>query len=229
MASNSALDQVLNNAQAAAANYTPPALVPGSQVAQAPAANNNALAKPTMESVLNGGGLTVDEYLQNKPEGFRISKDMKGLLEEIDVEIDLDDVSVIYSSRHELNGATIFLKSYDGVSTQGGENFQAKAAHYDSLNYKGSGIYQTVEIPAELLEDVADPKKDSTLVVHAGTMIGITPSVTGMKEFQKFMKNLSKTNPELVNGVVKVKVSHMKRTNAKNNEWGVCTFTLLPE
>jgi hypothetical protein len=226
MTTNTALDNVLADAQAAAANYTPPALVPGSTLPQTAAnTNSTALAKPSMQGVLDGGGLTVDEYLQNKSEGFRISKDMKGLVEEMIVEIDLADVTVIYSSRHEQNGSTKFLKSYDGVTTAEGENFQAKVAHYDALGYKGSGIYQTVEIPAELKDDVKDPK--SSLIIHAGTMIGITPSLTGFKPFQKFIKNLNKTNPELVTSAVDVKVTHLKRTNANNNEWGVCEFELI--
>ena len=227
MTTNTALDDVLANAQEAAANYTPPAIVAGSTLPQSAANNNNnvGLAKLSMQDVIDGGGLSVDEYLQNKAEGFRISKGMKGLVEEINVEIDLADVTVIYSSRHEQNGSTKFLKSYDGVRTAEGENFAAKVAHYDALGFTGSGVYQTAEIPAELLEDVKDPK--SSLVVHAGTMIGITPSLTGMKPFQKFIKKLNKDAPQLVNGVVQVKVTHLKRTNARNNEWGVCEFELI--
>lgn len=229
MASNSALDNVLAQAEAASQNFTPPAIVQGSAQNLPAAANNNsnALAKPTMADVLTGGGITVDEYLQNKSEGFRISKEMKGLLEEIVVEIDMSDVCVIYSSRHELNGKTEFVKSYDGARTDRGENFQAKVAHYDATGWKGSGIYQTVEIPAQLVGDVKDPK--SGLVVHDGVMIGITPSLTGFKEFQKFVKKLNKTNPELVDDVVKVKVVHLKRVNNNNNEWGVCTFELIQD
>lgn len=228
MASNLALDNVLAAAEAAAANFTPAAVTTTNTLPAA--ANQNSsmgLAKPTMADVLNGGGMSVDQFLQNKAEGFRISKDMKGLLEEIVVEIDLSDVTVIYSSRHELAGKTVFLKSYDGVRTDQGENFEAKIRHYDATGYKGSGVYQTVEIPCELVEDVKDPK--SPLVVPAGTTIGITPSVTGFKEFQKFMKKLAKTNPEMVEDVVKVKVEHLKRTNTNNNEWGVCTFALIED
>ena len=229
MATNPALDNVLAAAEAAASNFTPPAVVQGAAQNLPAAANSNttALARPSMSDVVNGGGLTVDEYLTNKAEGFRIGKEMKGLLDEVVVEIDMSDVAVIYSSRHELNGKTEFLKSYDGVRTDRGENFQAKIAHYDATGWKGSGIYQTVEIPAELVEDVKDPK--SSLVIHEGTMIGITPSLTGFKEFQKFVKKLNKTNPELVNDVVKVKVTHIKRTNSNNNEWGVCGFELVAD
>lgn len=224
MASNSALDNVLAQAEAAAENFVPAAVTTGNTLPVAANQNSNALSKPSMSDVLNGGGLSVDEYLQNKSEGFRISKEMKGLLDEIIVEIDLSDVAVIYSSRHEQSGKTVFLKSYDGIRTDQNENFQGKIAHYDAMGYKGSGIYQTVEIPAELLDDTKDPK--STLVIPAGTTIGITPSLTGFKEFQKFMKKLNKTNPELVEDVVKVKVGHLKRTNTNNNEWGVSTFEL---
>jgi hypothetical protein len=232
MASNSALDNVLAAAEAAAANFSPPAVVQASAAGlPVVAANSNSmgLSKPTMQDAADASGMVVDTYLTNKAEGFRISKDMKGLLDEIIVEIDLSDVTVMYSSRHELNGSTKFLKSYDGARTDTGQNFEAAIRHFDATGYKGSGVYMTAEIPAELVDDVTDPGKGSSLVVHAGTMIGITPSLTGFKEFQKFLKKLNKTNPELADSVVKVKVEHLKRTNSNNNEWGVCTFTLIPE
>lgn len=224
MTSNTALDQVLENAQAAAASYQPPALTTGNAVA-APA-NNNTPARRTLADVAESGGLNVDEYLLAKTEGLKIGKDMKGLLDEIDAEIDLSDVAVIFSSRHELNGVTKFLKSYDGgLSTPDGQNFRATVAHYEAQGYKTS-VYETAEIPLELLNDVADPKNASS-VFPAGTMIGLTPSVTGFKSFQKFIKMLSKKDPSLVHGIVRVKLKHEQRKNAAGNEWGVVNFELI--
>lgn len=218
-----ALNDVLAQAQAAAATFVQPQGAGNTNALTAAPTTTNALAKPSMESALTGGGMTVDEYLQSKAEGFRISKEMKGLLEEIVVDIDMTDVTFIYSSRHESGGQTKFLKSYDGVTTDSGQNFQAAInAAAAGPGVKSSGIYQSVEIPCELVEDVKDPK--STLVVHAGTMVGITPSVTGFKEFQKWLKKLAKEDPSLLKNTIRAKVTHMKRTNSNNNEWGVVTF-----
>jgi hypothetical protein len=227
--SNAALDSVLQQAEQAAQNYTPPAVVTsGNQVPAAANQNTGGLpARRSLNDVADSAGLTVDEYLTNKAEGFRIGKEMKGLLEEIIVEIDLSEVSPIFVSRHELNGNTKFVRSYDGVRTSTGSNFEAEVRHYDAQGYKGSGVYESVEIPAELLEDVKDPK--SSLVIHEGTTIGITPSMTGAKEFAKFVKAVRKVNPALLDDTVKVKVSHKKRTNSNNNEWGVCVFELIED
>ena len=225
MSSNPALDAVLANAKTAAANYTPPAVQDAQTNAPAVVGSSGGLARPSMDAIVNGGGITVDEYLQSKAEGFRISKDMKGLLEEIVVEIDMSDVVPIYQSRHETNGSTTFIKSYDGVTTSMGGNFEQAVANANAVNLKNTGVYSSAEIPVELAVDAKDPK--TSLVIHAGTMIGITPSLTGFKEFQKFCKALTKKDPNLVNAVIKAKIKHLKRTNSNNNEWGVVEFEYL--
>jgi len=95
------------------------------------------------------------------------------------------------------------------------------------INEKCSGIYKSAEIPMTLIEDVADPKKGSTLVVEAGTRVGATPSVTAFKPFQAFMKKVRERDPALLRQEVTVHVTHLKRVNAKNNEWGVLEYALV--
>jgi hypothetical protein len=227
MASNPALDGVLAAAQSAAENFQAPAVVP--QNGNLPAASNDnrmgALSKPTMEGFLSGSGMTCDEYLVNKAEGFRIGKEMKGLLEEIEAELDLMDVVPVFVSRHETAGQTKFLKSYDGETTPNGQNFQYAYQAECARNQNNTEPYKTVEIPVTLTADVKDPK--SGLVIHEGTIVGITPSLTGFTHFQKFHKKLLKANPANADATVKVKITHTKRTNSKNNEWGVCDFELI--
>jgi hypothetical protein len=223
MASNAALNSVLDQATAAAQNYQPPALVSAPNPLPVPA-NNNALAAPSMTSMVNSGGMTVDEYLTVKAEGFRIG-DMKGLIEEFVAELDMTEVVAVYSARGESGGNTTFIKSYDGVTTSQGQNFQVAMQHLQATNQKFTGPYKSAEIPVELVQDVKDPKGGTNY--ESGTIVGITPSVTGFAHFQKFLKKLQKQDPALLEATLKVRVSHEKRTNKNNNEWGVVNFELL--
>lgn len=225
-ASNSALDNVLAGAAAAAENFSPPAVTQNNQV---PVAQNDnrmgGLAKPSMDNFIGAGGMSVDEYLVSKAEGFRIGKDMKGLLDEVTVEIDMMDVIPVYVSSHETGGQTKFLKSYDGLTTPSGQNFDYAYKAECARNANNKEPYKTVEIPTVLVEDVKDPK--SPLIIHEGTSVGITPSMTGFTHFEKFYKKLLKANPAYADATLKVKVTHTKRTNSRNNEWGVVDFELL--
>lgn len=221
MASN-ALDTIMNEAEAAAANFQPPVPLP---VNVPVAANNNQpLAKPSMDNFLDTGGMDVDQYFRVKPDGIRIGDDMKGLVDEVIVELDMREVTPIYSSRHESGGSTKFIKSYDGATTPSGENFQQLVAQFTASNQKSSGIYQTVEIPVTLVNDVTDPK--SKLTFDAGTRVGLTPSVTGFKSYQKFAKELRRNDPSLLSQTLKVKLTHRQRKNTTGNEWGVVDFEL---
>lgn len=228
------LDEVMAAAQAAAANYTP-------QVPATLTANNDnavgfvapqpgAVSRPSAEAAMDNAGMIVDEYLTMKQGGggFKIGKDMKGLLEEITVEIDLSDVAYIRSCRSEINGATSFIKSYDGLTTSNGENFAYKIQALKNVpGAKTTDAYDSAEIPVTLLHDVEDPKKDSTFVVHEGAVVGVTPSMTGFKEWQKFLKAVRKLDPNLLNETVKVRLTSVDKTNSKNNTWGVLKFDLV--
>ncbi|WP_037500564.1 hypothetical protein [Sphingomonas jaspsi] len=232
MTNASALDNVMAQAEAAAGNFQAPA-VPGVGTAPAvlpTAANQNsvgALAKPSMADFIDSGGMDVDEYFRVKAEGFKVGDTMQGLIDELIVEIDLTEVLPIYSARFESGGNTTFIKSYDGVSTPDGKNFQAEVDRLARINQKSSGIYQTAEIPCVLVDDLDDPKKGSSVKIDAETRVGLTPSVTGFKPFQSFMRRLRQSNPDLLQDTVKVKLVHEKKTNRNNNEWGVINFELL--
>lgn len=218
---NSALDRVMGQAETAAAGFAAPSLsVENTQLATQNAPG--ALAKPNLAQFAEAGGITVDEYLRMDQAGFQIGSDMKKYFEEMVVELDMNEVVPIYSVRGEAGGNTKFIKSYDGVTTPNGENFQQAAAHLEATT-KCSGIYQTAEIPVTLLEDVSDTGASAT--IPEGTRVGITPSLTGFKEFQSFVRTLTKQG--MVDAVVKVRVKHLMRTNRNNNKWGVPVFELI--
>jgi hypothetical protein len=181
------------------------------------------LAKPSMAAFAEQGGITVDLFLRMDQAGFQLGDEMKKYFEEMIVSLDMRKVIPIYSARGEAGGNTKFLKSYDGVTTPQGQNFQQAVAHLEATT-KCTGVYSTVEIPVTLLEDV---KSTDGAVVKAGTTVGITPSLTGFGEFQRFYKEL--TEQGLESGRLKVKVKHLMRTNKNNNKWGVAQFELLED
>lgn len=220
MAQNSALDRVMGQAEQAASNFSPPSLQEqGTALTQTSAPG--ALAKPSMQQFAEAGGMTVDVYLRPAEAGFQIGDETKKFIDDFEAELDMNEVIPIYSARGEAGGNTKFIKSYDGVTTPNGQNFQQALAHLEATT-KCSGVYQTAEIPVELPEDVKFP---DGVVIKAGTRVGITPSVTGFKEFQSFVRTLTKAG--LQDAVVKVKIKHLLRTNRNNNKWGVAQFELV--
>lgn len=220
MAANSALDKVMDQATQAAETFQAP--VPQTTAPGTDLATQNApgqLAKPSMTSFVESGGMSVDNYLAMDKVGFQAG-DMEGYFKEAIVELDMSSVIPIYQSRGEVGGKTTFLKSYDGVTTSTGQNFANAVAHQQATS-KSTGVYPTAEIPCELLEDITD----GSVTIEAGSTIGITPSLTGFKEFQSFVKSLTKSG--LQDAVLKVRVKHKQRSNANNNKWGVATFELI--
>lgn len=216
----SALDAVMNQAEAAAGAIAPVSLpIPANTNVAGPV----ALAKPSLDSFADGGGMDVDEYLKVKAEGFKIGDEM-GLIEELEVEIDMSEVTPIYSFRCELGGQTKFVKSYDGVTTSDGKSFQGEVDRLTRVGEKPSGVYETIEIPMTLLNDVSDTKKKVTF--DADTRIGYTPSITAAKPFRSFTRKLRQANPALLQDVVKVKLTHEKRTKGQY-EWGIVNFELI--
>jgi len=223
VANNSALDTVMNQAADAAASFTPPAVAGN---APAPALNGGAaptLAKPSMAAFAEQGGIQVDLFLRMDQAGFQLGDEMKKYFEEMTVSLDMRKVVPIYSARGEAGGNTKFLKSYDGVTTPQGQNFQQAVAHLEATT-KCTGVYSTAEIPVTLLEDVTSTDK---VVIPAGTTVGITPSLTGFGEFQRFFSEMQERGLE--QNKLKVKVVHKMRTNKNNNKWGVATFEFLED
>ncbi len=218
---DSALSRVMDQAAEAAGNFSAPTLTGG---AQAPATQNapGSLAKPNLKAFAEQGGMQVDEYLRMDKSGFQLGDMKKKQFDEMVVSLDMSKVIPIYSARGEAGGNTKFLKSYDGMTTPQGQNFQQAVAHLEATT-KCTGIYNTAEIPAILLEEI----ECDGITIAAGTSVGITPSLTGFSEFQKFIAEL--TERGLDEAKLKVKVVHKQRQNKNNNFWGVATYELIED
>jgi len=208
----SALDNVMNQAAAAADSFQATALqaAPSGGALQAAAP-----VKMTLDDMADNSGMQVDAYLQVKDAGLRIEG--SAYFQTADVTINIPDVAVIQSVRANRGGATTFIKSYDGVSTSTGENFAQATANLRATHDKVDGPYLTAEIPVVLLQDVPGAK--------AGQSLGITPAITGVKFWTKFYKEVRDAG--LQGGVVKAKISCVPQKNKAGNEWGVVGFELV--
>jgi hypothetical protein len=219
---NSALDRVMDQAAQASENFSPPTLNPAPAGNSVAPAASNALAKPSLAGFAEQAGIQVDEYLRMDKSGFQLGEMKKKTFDEMIVVLDMRKVVPIYSARGEAGGNTKFLKSYDGVTTPQGQNFQQAVAHLEATT-KCTGIYPTAEIPVILVT----PVEADGITVKEGTRVGITPSLTAFSEFQKFLAEL--TDQGLENSKLKVKVAHKQRENRNGNLWGVATFELLED
>lgn len=223
-AQTSALAAVMDNAAAAAA--AAPAvensLIPTNTSAGNLTVQQNSLpaARPSLDSMIDSAGMTVDEYLTIKDAGFRLG-DMKGYFKEFEATLDLSEVVAIFSVRANRSGSTTFIKSYDGVTTPQGQNFDLEIRKLQATNDKVDGPYQTSEIPVTLTTEVTDGK----VKFDAGTTVGITPAITGVKFFTKFLKQVRAAG--LSDKTLRVRIVHTPQSNAKGNEWGVAAFELL--
>lgn len=215
MSNGSALDRVMGQAEEAASNFSAPAVRDNQSLQQT--SGGNALARPSLESLADSAGIQVDEYLTVKDTGFRLGDNKNALFTKAKVRIDINEVVPIFSVRANRAGQTTFIKSYDGAMTAQGQNFALATEQLRAQNDKVDGPYQTVEIPAELLEKVSG--------FAPGTRIGITPAITGVKFWTKFYNELRRAG--LQTAVVDVEIVHTPQTNTKGNEWGVVSFNLI--
>lgn len=210
---SSALDRVMDQADEASRSLVPSQPAPQALTPYQPA------TRPSLEGMADSAGIQVDAFLTVKDTGFRLGDNKSPMFKEALVRINMNEVVPIISVRANRAGNTTFIKSYDGISTSQGQNFEQAIASLRGSHDKVDGPYQTAEIPATLLEAAGGEKK--------GTTIGITPAITGVKFFTKFYNELRQLQLETAS--VDVKIVHTPQTNKNGNEWGVVAFELVGE
>lgn len=211
----SVLEQAMNQADAAA-----DASAAGTDLA--PAANtgvstqtNTPISRPSLDDMADNAGISVDAYVTFKYEGMKIGNGK--LFDTFEAILDMNEAAPISQVRATRSGATTFIKSYDGITTSTGENFQQKLASLQATHDKVDGPYNTVELPLELLENVDGADK--------GQRVGITPPMTGTDEWNAFYRSLR--DQGLNKSKIKVRVNHIPKTNRNKNEWGIAGFELI--
>lgn len=214
MANSSALDDVMNQASAAADAAPNTSLAP---VDQGGAMQNYSApaASLSLDDLADSSGMVVDAYLSVKDAGLRI--DTNAYFPKAKGRIDISKVAVIMSVRANRGGSTTFIKSYDGRMTSQGENFQQATARLQATHDKVDGPYRTVEVPFMLDEKVPGAEKGQTL--------GITPAITGVKFWNTFYDEVRKAG--LAGQEVEVEISCVPQRNKNGNEWGVVGFKLI--
>src|SRR3546814_13295685 len=119
---------------------------------------------------------------------------MKGLLDEVVGIVEMGDGVVISQIRANTGGNTTFVKSYDGVTTSGGQNLMAELARLQKTNDTVDGPYDTVEITIDLDDYDKDPK--SSADYESGLDLGYTRSITDCKSLQSYAKVINTKRPE---------------------------------
>ena len=217
MATN--LNALMDDAQARAQNFQPPAAVANGHTSVAVAGH-----KPTLNDFLDNAGMVVAHFLQVRTEGLRFEQDWKGLIDDFEAEIDMTEITPLYSATAANGSNYRFIKSYDGAVSSDGEPWPLAVQKLVEFSDKGQAKpYPTAEIPMTLTKEVKEPK-GGTRAYPVGTRIGLTPSMTGFKAFQQFALGLRAAGQ--ANDVIRVKVKHAKRVKP-GNEWGVAEFELL--
>lgn len=218
------LDDILNKAKEQAANLPAPAapLTP----ALTPISGGGVPAAYNMseDAFLNPGGMEVESYVQVKDAGIKLSKDWQGYIDEFEAEIDLSDVQFFMGIRKEVGSQVTYAKSYDGVSTTRGEPFAQIVEQFRRDSQKPADPYRGADIPMTLTEAYKDPK-DAKKSFDAGTVVGLSTSITGFKPWANFHRRLK--NAGFGNARIKVKVKHSPRRNAAGQDYGVCEYELI--
>lgn len=220
----SALDRVMQQAEDASASF-----VPSDNTALAVRSTGSQLApatkRPSLDSFMDDSGISVDQYLQLKYEGFSTSEFDALFDSDIIASININEIVPIVQVRETKNGTTNFLKSYDGEVTTDKQNLAAAVERLN--NTPGTvvtGPYQTSEVPFTVLEDITVPGKSGGTIA-AGTRIGTTPPITGTKYLAAFLKELR--DKGFMGETVKVRIVHLPKTNTKGNKWGVADFKFI--
>ena len=218
----SALDRVMSQADEAAANHTGSSNVPATQRTGGTAV---ASTRPSLDSMMDSSGISVDGYLTLKYDGMKFG-DKKGLFDEVIASITIPDIVPIAQVRATANGSTQFIKSYDGETTSDGTNFARATEALRAAGNAITGPYQTSEVPFTVLEDVIlfDKGKEADRI-EKGTVIGTTPPLTGVKYLAAFLKKMRAEGH--LNETVKVRIKHVPRENSNKNQWGLTDFEFL--
>lgn len=218
------INDVMNQARNAAAN------LPATQDATTSTAVAPVEFNVGLDDFLTGGGIRPDKWIQVKDVGMRVDRDDKAYIQEFTGDLDLGSVLLFMGARAEFAGNNVqYTKSYDGKTTDKGENFAQVLAEFKANSLKDASPYRGADIMVVLDEDVVQGKT----TVPAGTKVGYSTSITGFAPFQNFLSSMvkagkAKAGPAgtIIGETVRVRVKHEGRTNKANQDYGVLTFEL---
>jgi hypothetical protein len=217
----SKLDDILAAAKSGAENL--PATTPQTGGSTALTQTSTSGTDMSTEAFLNSGGMDVEGYVNVNEFGIRLNKEWKGFLDSFEATIDLADVVYFKGIQKTIGKNVEYAKTYNGITTSKGENWEAIKAEYMRDSQKPASPYDGAEIPVTLTQGYDDGKGGKP--VEADTTLGITTSITAFKPWQRFHKKLAKAG--LIEGRVKVKITAVPRRNAGGQDYGVYDFEVL--
>ncbi|MAD95786.1 MAG: hypothetical protein CMB99_00520 [Flavobacteriaceae bacterium] len=188
----------------------------------------NAGVDMSLTSFLQSGGLSPDKWIAVKDTGFKLDKNDKAVLQEVEVDIDFSNVKLFQGLRISLPGNKYeYIKTYDGrTESRTGQAWTVAMAEANGRSTQPQNPYRGADILMTNVEDVTQGKT----TIEAGTKLGYTTSITGFGGFQSFLASLInagkvQVGPDGVtlSGVVRTKVTHEAKSNA-DYEWGVLNF-----
>lgn len=171
----------------------------------------------TLEDIA-AGSLDVDAFLKITYPGISVGDDT-AMFDTIKVKIRPSEVVPHKAVRWTVGNNTSYRKSYDGQrEAKTGAPWKAIVAEAMRLDPKCTGDYDSADVPFTLLEPLKLKKGE---VLEAGKRLGYTTSITGMKPFRAFTKEVllkHDRDADLIGTLV-----HEPRTK-DGNRWGVLSF-----
>lgn len=221
-----AKEQAANRTAAAQAN----ASTPGTELEVYPAAGQNGGAvshyvapRPKTLDDFQSGGFNVDTYLSVKSEGLKVKKE-EGLAENVLVSIDMKKIQVCQAIKF---GEGTYYKTYDDVRCAQGGSWNDAIRKAQMADPKARP-YDSADLTMTVISDMKGFFKGKEVVLApAGTILGHSLSTTNAANFKEFLDSVRDAG--LIKSTVEVLVGYEPRSNAKGQQWGVLTFSLVGE
>jgi hypothetical protein len=167
-----------------------------------------------------GGALDVKAWLKVSKFGINFGNDLK-MFTEIPVTIQMDTIQYCYSVRY--GNPAKYDKSYDRVTdTRGRPWFQAlmEAKQMDPK----AAEFRSADVPFITRQDIVGA--DGKTIAEAGECVGHSISMTGWKNFQKFIMDAKRAGLDIYRGEINATLKHVYQKNDKG-EWGILSFVEL--
>jgi hypothetical protein len=171
---------------------------------------------------MTGRSFSVDAFIKVSEDGIKIG-DKPGLIESLDVKIDLAEVMYYFGIKYGKDPVT-YEKTTDRVTTFSGKSWGQVLS--DATRVEGSsfrGEYSAADVPFVLLSDAKDIK--GAVVAEAGTRVGKSLSTTEWREWESLINQVKKLGMDHNREIITMKIGFKARSNQKNQKWGVLSFT----
>jgi hypothetical protein len=219
---STALEQALAQAQAAAANVVPAAVVAaGASNAVANYATPGAATRLTNEDFMNSS-LGTKGYVKVTEDGVKFGKDGTLISDPIDVIIDLSEVVNTTAIKTNTTPAR-YEKTFDGVMAASGKPWQMSIAEIQQLT-PTARPYPSADIPFTIVGDVVNSKK--AVQAADGERWGYSLSTTNRDAWGNFLREIVSNHLDVNSGRIRAQIS-AEAKNGNGNVWGIMTFKFL--